>query len=98
MAAVSAQHERLPAVSDKAGTKKIITRAIRADAFDFHSAVQVANHRYINKPTEVCWPKVIAQPDINCLAASEAFACNYVRGERDNAAVESASDGWHVIN
>lgn len=86
------------AVRDKAGPQKIFARAERTDALDFHALETVANHRDINEPAEVRRSEVIAQPDINGLAAGKAFTCNNVRGERDNAAVKSASDGWHVIN
>ena len=86
------------AVRDKTRSKKIVTRAERTDALDFHTLETVANHRDINEPAEVRRSEVIAQPDINGLAAGKAFTCNNVWRERDNAAVKSASDGWHVIN
>lgn len=88
----------MSAVRGKAGTQKIFARAIRTNALDFHPAKLVANRRDINEPAEVSRPEVIAQPDVHSLAACEAVAGNYVWRERDNAVIESASDGWHVMN
>lgn len=97
-AVVSAEHQGVFAVKDKAATKRIVAVTVSANALDFHPAKAVTQQVCIEKSAEVNRPEVAMQLNVDRLAAGKAMPGNDVRGECDNSTIKSAANRRHNNN